>query len=64
MVGIEGVGQPPNLPIAVGLFRNGKLGLTDVLKEALKTSGDLAVPFIPVVAAWLCVKFECVVALL
>jgi hypothetical protein len=45
-------------------FRIGKLGLMDVPKEAVKASGNLAVPFTPVVATWLCVEFEGVFAVI
>ena len=34
----------------------------DVSDKTLKTSGNLLVPFIPVVTAWLSVEFEDVIA--
>ena len=36
----------------------------NVLDEALKATGNLRVPFIPIVAAWLGVKFEGEIVLL
>ena len=43
-------------------FCGEKLVSMDVLNKALNASGDLRVPFIPIVPAWLSVEFVGVIA--
>ena len=56
--------ERPIPPTAGGSLRCGRLGLMDVRHKTLEAAGNLRVPFIPIVTAWLGVKFEGEIALL